>query len=51
MTEYRVYRTVHYAVTVEAQSEADALAQAADMSEEEFEAIDEDAQHAELAEE
>ena len=48
MPKYTVYRTVHYALQVEADSEEDALLQAADVDEAGFDAIDEDEMTAEL---
>ena len=48
MPKYTVYRTVHYALQVEADNEEDALLQAREASEEDFDFIDEDEMTAEL---
>ena len=50
MAIYRIQRTVHYSTTVEADSEEAALALAADISEQEMQAFDEDETTAELDE-
>jgi len=48
MSKYMVYRTVHYTVEVEADSEADALQQATELEELDFDFADEDEMTAEL---
>lgn len=48
MNNYVVYRTVHYTLRVEAASEEDALQQATEVSEEDFEFADEDEMTVEL---
>ena len=48
MPKYTVYRTVHYTLRVEANSEEDALQQACEVSEEDFDFADEDEMTAEL---
>ena len=48
MPKYIVHRTVHYTLSVEADSEEDALQQATEVSEEDFDFADEDQMTAEL---
>jgi len=48
MPQYIVYRTVHYTLQVEADSEEDALEQATEVAEEDFDFADEDEMTAEL---
>ena len=50
MPKYVVYRTVHYTLRVEAESEEDALEQACDASEDDFDFADEDQMTVELDE-
>ena len=48
MPKYIVYRTVHYTLQVEADSEDDALQQATEVAEEDFDFADEDQMTVEL---
>lgn len=50
MPKYMVHRTVHYTLEVEADSEDDALQQATEVAEEDFDFADEDEMTVELVE-
>jgi hypothetical protein len=50
MPKYIVFRTVHYTYNCEADSEEDALQQAAELAEEDFDIADEDEMTVELIE-